>query len=104
RLKAAGVMNAATPVGTDETTIEITGGDAPAVAPFSKKLEITPEETRFGVERYEIRPENANGEPETQAGAHPFQLTSIFNSNQVAREIAPQQSIRTLPTAAALPK
>jgi hypothetical protein len=39
-------------------------------------------EAQFGSERYEIEPENPEGEVETQAGSHPFQLTSTVDFNQ----------------------
>ena len=105
RMKAAGVMNAATPVGTTEQVIEVSGGDAVAPEPYVKKLQITPEATPFGVMRYELRPENEKGEPETQAGAHPFQLTSIFDLNEKVVEVAPTiGEAQEFPTTTALPK
>jgi hypothetical protein len=41
-----------------------------------------PDATRFGVESYELTPESETGRVETQAGAHPYQLTSTFNLNE----------------------
>jgi len=105
RIKAAGVMNAATPPGAGEITTEVAGGDAEAPEPYVKKLEVTSAATPFGAERYEIRPENDKGEPEAQAGAHPFQLTSIFDLNEKVVELSPTiGEPQELPTAAALPK
>ncbi len=105
RLKAAGQMNAATPVGSTEEVAEVSGGDAAAPEPYEKKLQVTTAATPFGAMRYEIRPENEKGEPETQAGAHPFQLTSIFDLNEKVVEVAPTiGEPQEFPTAAALPK
>ena len=38
--------------------------------------------TPFGVQRYEFLPEAIGGEPETQAGSHPFQLTTALTLNE----------------------
>jgi hypothetical protein len=42
-------------------------------------------ETTFGVANYELTPENEEGQVETQAGKHPFQLTTTLEMNQVLR-------------------
>jgi hypothetical protein len=61
--------------------VEVTGGGASS-AFSSKPLAIEPGTLEYGVENYEMEPEEEGGAPATQAGAHGFQLTTtlILNS------------------------
>jgi hypothetical protein len=58
----------------------ISGGQAP---PASITHKVTAGElTRFGVEDYGMTPEEEGGAPATQAGSHPFQLTTTVALDQ----------------------
>jgi hypothetical protein len=63
-----------------EDEVGVAGGGAPAVS-VSEPLTVGTGPTRFGVETFEAIPENAGGSVETQAGSHPFQLTTTVVLN-----------------------
>jgi len=64
-----------------DNRVSVTGGGAPSPQPLERLVKVggTPS---FGVESFEMTPENENFEPDHQAGSHPFQLTTTFNLNQ----------------------
>jgi hypothetical protein len=70
--------------------VSISGGGAPS-ASANRPVAIGIGSTPFGVEQDEFMPENADGSPATQAGAHPFQLTDtlLLNSGPETEENGP---------------
>ncbi len=73
--------------------VSISGGGAPAVS-VQRPLTVSTQPTPFGVEQYELRPENEDGSIDTQAGSHPFQLTTVNNLNQSVN--APPEAVKDL--------
>ena len=63
--------------------VGVTGGGAPS-ASVSQPITVDSSPTPFGVESYELDPEEVGGSPATQAGSHPFQLTTRIYLNSGA--------------------
>ena len=65
----------------------VSGGGAPgALVRHPIKVAETPGEvTPFGVEDYELTPEEVGGSVDAQAGSHPFQLTATLDLNETAK-------------------
>jgi hypothetical protein len=61
----------------------ISGGGALSVS-VKRPIRVSSAPTPFGVEEYELNPEEEGGAPATQAGVHPFQLTTTIALNQGA--------------------
>ncbi|MGH2864522.1 MAG: hypothetical protein ACRDJX_04650 [Solirubrobacteraceae bacterium] len=61
----------------------ISGGGAPS-ASLMRPLTVTGVPTPFGVEGYQLTPEEEGGAPDRGAGSHPFQLTTTLVLNQTA--------------------
>jgi hypothetical protein len=72
------------PLGTTvklPNTVKVEGGGARPVA-VTRPMTVNGEPTPFAIENYEVDSESGTGEPETQAGAHPFQLTTTVALNE----------------------
>jgi hypothetical protein len=65
----------------EETTVSVTGGGAPRAVSATRRLALGESEA-FGFEDFRLVPENKDGSLDTQAGSHPFQLTSVVGLNQ----------------------
>jgi hypothetical protein len=85
RLKISVVVSKEAPEGTLSNQIHIEGASTTA-ATLTRPLAISNEATKFGVEHYELKPENDDGSIDAQAGSHPFQLTTVFDLNQTYEE------------------
>src|SRR5580704_2847456 len=60
----------------------VTGGETRGVT-VAHPIGLGDEATPFGVESYEVASEEEGGAVDTQAGSHPFQLTSTITLNQI---------------------
>ncbi|HEY3829211.1 MAG TPA: hypothetical protein VGL57_08450 [Solirubrobacteraceae bacterium] len=70
----------ATASSEEVNTVSVTGGGAPGEKTLMRHINIG-EETKFGVENYELLAEEEGGGPVTQAGIHPFQITNVVDLN-----------------------
>jgi hypothetical protein len=63
--------------------VTVEGGGA-TTASGSQTLDVSGEQLPFGMQRFELSPFNENGTPDTEAGSHPFQLTTSLTFDQTA--------------------
>jgi hypothetical protein len=63
--------------------VSVSGGEGgvPA-ASRTLPIKVNGDGAPFGVEKYELTPENSDGTIDTQAGSHPYQLTTTLDLNQ----------------------
>jgi hypothetical protein len=85
----------ATLSGPIQNQVTVTGGGAP-LASQSTTLTADASPTPFGVEEYALRAEDESGLPDTQAGSHPFQLTSTLALNEPGGRDVPPVPVRDL--------
>jgi hypothetical protein len=72
------------PVSADNETMVVGGGARGASA--AQPVRIDGEPTQFGLEGYELTPLNPDGSLDTQAGSHPFELTTTLSVNKAQSE------------------
>ena len=74
------VQNAA---GCEQNRVSVSAAGTPSAA-VSRPVTVSGEPVPFGVEAYEVSPEEEGGGPAVQAGGHPFQVTGTLTMNQTA--------------------
>jgi hypothetical protein len=83
RLMIAITVKVTPGAGTGESEVSVSGGGAAPVV-SRRALALGDSPPPFGVEDYEITPEEEGGALDTQAGSHPFQLTTTLTLNTQA--------------------
>jgi hypothetical protein len=76
--------------------VSVSGGSAPAVS-VRHPITISGSAVPFGVELYELTPEEEGGAVDTQAGSHPFQTSFTFSLNQTAETISGSGTVAANP-------
>ncbi len=89
------VKAAATAKSGEVNTVSVSGGGA-AGASSRKPIVVSSSPPSFGIAGYELRPENADGSLDTQAGSHPFQLTTTIDLNQGTDPGKPPAALKDL--------
>jgi hypothetical protein len=86
---------------SEQNDATISGGGAQPAA-ISQPLQVADTATPFSIEKFAITPENEGGGEETQAGSHPFQLTTMLS---ISATLAPNATFgASLPKPVALTK
>jgi hypothetical protein len=89
-----------------ENVMSVSGGGAVPVS-AEQRVTVSSAPVPFGVESYEFTPVLEGGAPDTQAGSHPFELTSTLQFNTTALPDTFEgffSSAKTYPFPVALPK
>jgi hypothetical protein len=83
----------------ESNELTVSGGEAPSAA-LSRPITVSEEPVPFGLQENELSLETERGAPDTQAGSHPFQLTSTLAMNEKVELISGEK----MPAPVALPK
>ncbi len=72
--------------GNGVSEVSVSGAETPSVT-VKRTLALDDSSPSYGVENYEVTPEEEGGASDTQAGSHPFQLTTTFAFNTKAETV-----------------
>jgi hypothetical protein len=72
-----GKLTGSPPVVGEPGKVTISGGETPSASAV-QSIEVSPEPTPFGIEQFSARAEEEGGLSTTQAGSHPFQVTTTI--------------------------
>jgi hypothetical protein len=82
----------------ESNEVSVSGGGAPS-ASVSRPVTISEEPPPFGIEDYELLPEEVGGRLDTRAASHPFQATFAVGLNQTAQTASGDGSVAVIPIA-----
>jgi len=88
------------PVAGSPGMVTVSGANAPKAATL-QPIKVSPDPVEFGIERFSVEAEEEGGALSTQAGGHPFQLTTTIQLNSGAFELRGNRSVVAQP---ALPR
>ena len=100
RIPATVEPSAAAPL---QAIARIEGGNADP-AELTQPLDLSSAPPQFGVDRYELKPEEEGGAQDSTAGSHPFQLTTTLDLSQTLDEYHTHFETGPYPSAVALPR
>jgi hypothetical protein len=89
--------------GDEAIQASVAGGEVRG-GTVTHQIDIGGEPARFGVEGYEVASEEEGGATDTQAGSHPFQLTTTITFNQKMEAGSEEARSQVLPQPVALTK
>jgi hypothetical protein len=96
RLMIAVTVKVTPGAGSGINEVDVSGGGAtPAVS--RRALALSDSVPSFGAENYELTPEEEGGAADTQAGSHPFQLTTTLTFNTSAMPVVSFETHEVLP-------
>jgi hypothetical protein len=73
------------PIGPLRNAVTVSGGGAPTVSAASEN-EVSPTPVSFGIASFDFYKDALNGSQETQAGGHPYELTTTIDLDTELRE------------------
>ncbi len=83
--------------GNGVSEISLSGGGAPSLA-VKRPLRLGGAAPSYGIESYELTPEEEGGGIDAQSGSHPFQLTTTFTFNTDSEVVSRQGGAGPYPT------
>jgi hypothetical protein len=76
------------PVAGEAGEVTVSGGNAKELSAV-QTVKVSPEPTPFGVDYFDAQVEEEGGTPATQAGGHPFQMTTTLQFNSGPLDLGP---------------
>jgi hypothetical protein len=78
------------PVAGAPGKVTVSGGNAKTLS-VGQTVKVSPEPTPFGIDYFDVQVEEEGGAPATQAGGHPFQMTTTLQFNSAELKVGPSR-------------